>query len=74
MHGLRQFIAKNTLEASEAVATLKAEYFGSVRRRNYETSRRIYAGIAERSAKDSGSNNRRRAEGLVSSMKSESEW
>jgi hypothetical protein len=43
---LRQFIAKNTLETSEAVATLKAEYFESVRRRNYETSRRIYAGTA----------------------------
>jgi hypothetical protein len=63
---LRQFIAKNALETSEAVATMKAEYFESVRRRNYETSRRIYAGIAERLAKESGSNNRRRAERLRS--------
>jgi hypothetical protein len=46
--GLMQFMVKSTLETSKALETLKAEYLEGVRRRSYEATSRIYAGIAER--------------------------
>ena len=44
-----QFMVKSTLGTSKALETLEAEYLEGVRRRSYEATSRIHAGIAVRS-------------------------